>query len=57
MKSSMGQNELIVQPIIWLGGITMNEIDAIIYFDELEDLERFNPENITVSDHSETVDA
>lgn len=35
----------------------MNEIDAIIYFDELEDLERFNPENITVSDHSETVDA
>ena len=34
----------------------MNEIDAIIYFDDLADLERFNPENITVSDHSETVD-
>lgn len=34
----------------------MNEIDAIIYFDDLADLERFNPENITVSDHSEAAD-
>ena len=32
----------------------MNEIDAIIYFDDLADLERFNPEDWTISDHSET---
>ena len=34
--------------------VVINHIDSIIYFDDYEDLERFNPEDWTVSDHSET---
>lgn len=33
---------------------SINKIDSIIYFDDFEDLERFDPENMTVSDYSES---
>ena len=33
---------------------SINKIDSIIYFDDFEDLERFNPEDMTKSEHSES---
>ena len=42
--------------VSWLIMISFNkerEIDSIIYFDDIEDLARFNPEDLTVSGYSE----